>query len=661
MVKQLFSSCPMDCFDLCRFKVSVENNRIVKIEGDPRHPVTKGFICKKGKKLVSRFSHPDRLVHPLMKKNGAFVEISHDEAVDIIAEKLLSIKEKYGPRAVLNYVSDGYGGIKNNIQNIFFDWFGGSSRPVGSLCWAAGIAAQTYDFGVPRGHFPDDVLNSDLVIVWGRNPKFTSIHFYSLLKKAQKNGTRIIVIDPVKTATADAFDCHIRIRPSCDGALALAMCSFIIENNLCDREFIENHVTGFERFKAAVSEFTPEKAAQITGIGKETIEQLALDYAKADRASIYIGYGMQRYRNGGNNVRCIDALGAVTGKIGRKGCGVNYAAKSIYPFLARPRPETCGQRQCSREFAYGELGRFLRDANDPPVKAAFVAGGNPLNQVPDLETAVKYFAQIEFKVVFDHFMTDTARHADIVIPSASVFEQDDIFTTSMYCPVLNYSKKAVDPPENVIPEFEFYMMLAHKMGMKPGGFGFNDSKDYLEKSVAPLLENFGISLDRLYDEYFFIDDHYIAFRDRKFETPSGRIELYSFSAEKDGVSPLPCFIEPEKGKERFPLRLLTCHTDKSMHSQGFAFYDEKPVVRVNNKTAMKLGLENRSDVRVESESSGIDACLCIDDAVCDDTAFIYQGYWHKNGAVNFLTRPVLSDMGKQAAYYDSFCTIVNRK
>ncbi len=658
MVKQVFSSCPMDCFDLCRFRVSVENNRIIKIEGDPHHPVTKGFICRKGKKLVSRFSHPDRLVHPLMKKNNTFVEISHDHAMDIIAEKLLSIREDYGPEAVLNYVSDGYGGLKNNIQNIFFDWFGGSSKPVGSLCWAAGIAAQTYDFGIPRGHFPDDVLNSDLVLVWGRNPKFTSIHFYSLLKQARKNGARIIVIDPVKSATAEAFDCHIRVRPSCDGALALAMCSFIIKNGLCDNEFIKDHVVGFNRFKASVAEFTPEKAEGITGIEKKTIEQLALDYARADKASIYIGYGMQRYYNGGNNVRCIDALGAVTGKIGRKGCGVNYAAKSIYPLLTRPEPEAGRVLKSRRVFAYGELGRFLRNAQDPPVKAAFVAGGNPLNQVPDIGTAAKYFERIEFKVVFDHFMTDTAKYADIVIPAASVFEQDDIFITSMYSPVLNFSKKAVDPPAEVIPEFEFYMMLARKMGMDPGGFGFTDSRDYLEKTVRPVLELSGIDFDHLYDRYFFMEDHGIAFRDKKFETPSGRIELYSKQALRDGVSPLPCFIEPAKANEKFPLRLLTCHTDKSMHSQGFMFSDEKPVVRVNNKTALEFGLENRSDVRVESESSGIEACLIIDDAVCDDTAFIYQGYWHKNGAVNFLTRAALSDMGNQAAYYDTFCTIV---
>ncbi|NOX33258.1 MAG: molybdopterin-dependent oxidoreductase [Deltaproteobacteria bacterium] len=655
MKRQVSVSCPMDCWDLCRFVVTVEKGQITKFEGDRHHPVTKGFTCKKGRALVQRLYHPERIRHPLVKKNGTFVEISYEEVFDIIIENLISIKKNHGTRAILNYTSDGYGGLKNRVQTIFFNCFGGVTQPVGSLCWGAGIAAQIYDFGSPKGHFPDDILNSDTILVWGRNPKYTSIHLYALLKKAQKKGSRIMVIDPLKTATAREFDEYIRIRPSTDGALALAMASTIIENNLHDKKFIEKYVLGFDRFKAYASFFTLEKAEKITGISAETIGRLALQYAKADKASIYVGYGLQRYHNGGSTVRCIDALGAITGKIGKTGCGVNYAARSISPYLYDLDQKSRAYAENRRVFTIGNLGRFLESAKEPHIKAVFVACANPLTQSPDLERTVKNFSRIEFKVVFDHFMTDTARLADIVIPAASVFEQDDFFVTSMYSHVLNYSQKAVDPLENIMPECEFYLKLAEKLGMK--NLGFKNSEDYLKKSVQPLLERLGKGFDQAKVEYLRIKEDEIAWKDKAFETPSGKIELYSEKALKDGLSPLPEFIKPDCGSDLFPLRLLTCHTIDSMHSQGFAFNNEMPVVYLNRKTARTFEVENKTYVFVKGKRAKLKAQVRLDESICDDIAFIYQGFWHKSGAVNYLTKPVVSDMGNQAAFYDSFCTI----
>jgi len=655
MKKQVNISCPMDCWDLCRFIVIVEDGQITKFTGDPHHPVTKGFTCKKGKDLVQRMLHPDRIRHPLIKKDGQFVKASYEEVFHIIADKLVSIKQRFGTRAILNYTSDGYGGIKNRIQSIFFNCFGGVTQPQGNLCWGAGIAAQQYDFGNAKGHFPDDVLNAATILVWGRNPKDTGIHLYKLLKQAQKRGSRIMVIDPIKTATAKSFDDYIRIRPSTDGALALAMVNVLIENNLHDKEFIEKYILGFNRFKAYAAGFTLKKAEQITGINSKTIETMALQYASSKTAAIYIGFGMQRYHNGGNNIRSIDALAAITGNVGKKGCGVNYAAKSISPYLSNLEKKSRSYAKNRRVFTIGKLGQFLEQVQGPPVKAIFVAYANPLTQSPDLEKTIKNFSRIEFKVVFDHFMTDTAQQADIVLPAASVFEQDDLFATSMYSPVLNYSQKVLDPPEGLMPEFEFYLKLAKIIGLKT--LGFKDSQDYLRKSVQPLLEKLGKRFAQLPDSYFRIKTDDIAWENKVFETPSGKIELYSDKALQDGLSPLPTFIEPGKGNDQLPLRLLTCHTIDSMHSQGFVFNDEAPKVYVNRKTAQKFGVEKESHIFVKGEKAKIKVRLCIDGAIYDDTAFIYQGWWHKSGAVNLLTNSRVSDMGKQAAYYDSFCCL----
>ena len=657
MEKKMFVSCPMDCFDLCRFLVTVENNQIISLVGDPSHPLTKGFVCRKGKSLLDLLTHPSRLRHPLVRKGDTFIRASYDQVFDLVVEKLVTIKERYGNTSILNYTSDGYGGTKNRIQSIFFNCFGGDTRFEGSLCWGAGIAAQKYDFGAPRGHLPQDVLNSKLVILWGKNPKYTSIHLQQLLVRARKQGTRVIVIDPVKTATAKAFDEHIPIAPSTDGALALAMANVMIQENLVDTDFVREHVKGFNRFKSYVAEFSPGVAQKITGIEAAVIRKLAMDYATTSPSAIHIGYGMQRYTNGGNNIRCIDALAALAGHIGNPGAGVNYASKSLAPFLNSPEQRSQKFARQTRTFLAAKLGTFLAATPDPPIKAAFVASGNPLVQSPDLSTTVAQFSKIEFKVVFDHFMTDTAARADIVLPAASVFEQEDIFTTSMYSHVLNFSQKAIDPPETILPEFEFYLKLSKRMGLD---LGFNSSSQYLHQCLGPLLAETGVSCDKkfsgLESQYIRIRAHDIAWADKQFLTPSGKIEIYSDRALSDGLSALPQFSPPLAGGEKFPLRLLSCHTRDTMHSQG-GDDNKLPVLHINEKTAGLYKVQPGDRVTICGKKGSLTAMVCVDEAIYDNTAFIYQGCWHKSGAVNFLTDSRVSDMGGNAAYYDSFCTL----
>lgn len=201
MIRKVPVSCPMDCFDLCRFLVTVDGNRIKEIKGDPNHPLTRGAICQKGRNLMTRHHHPDRLTYPLIRRKSGFVRTTYDEVLDRVAQTLTAVHDTVGPVGILNYSGDGYGGTKNRIQSIFFNCLGGDTRFTGSLCWAAGMAAQTFDFGEVRGHLPQDIANSDLVIVWGRNPKATNLHFYTLLKQAENTHTRIVVIDPITSDT----------------------------------------------------------------------------------------------------------------------------------------------------------------------------------------------------------------------------------------------------------------------------------------------------------------------------------------------------------------------------------------------------------------------------------------------------------------------------
>ena len=659
MTRTITVSCPMDCFDLCRFQVTVTDNRITGIAGDPEHPLTRGVICPKGRDLVRRHSHPDRLQQPLVRRKSGFVRTSYTEVLDRVAATLTSVYDTSGPTGVLNYTSDGYGGVKNRIQSIFFNCLGGATRFSGSLCWGAGVAAQKYDFGDARGHLPHDAVTSDLVIVWGRNPKATNLHFYTLLKQVEKNSTRVIVIDPMQSDTAKSIGTHLAVKPGSDGALALAMAHVIIKENLYDRSFVQDHVMGFSRFCRHVEECEPETAAEITGLSSETIRDLAREYAGARAPGIWMGYGLQRYANGGNTVRSIDALAAVCGHVGKPGTGANYAARSLAPLLNRPEKNSLAHVTASRTFPAPMLGHFLQTVDNPPIAAAFVAGGNPLNQSPDLSAVVSGFDRIPFKVVFDHFLTDTARHANLVLPAATVFEQDDIFATSMYSHVLNYSQKAVEPPDTLMPESDFFLALSRHMGID--SLGFSTSREYLAQCAAPLLENLGknpdTDLDALAGEYLRIPGHDIPWADKIFATPSQKIEIFSPTAQAAGQSPLPCYIPPSQGDNCFPLRLLTCKTQRSMHSQAFVFEDREPAVYVNQKTAQEMDICGLKRVCVATRQGKVTARLVVDEGVCDSTAFMHQGWWHKSGAVNFLTHAGLSDMGEQAAYYDTFCTL----
>ena len=659
MTRTVCVSCPMDCFDLCRFLVTVDGNRVRDIKGDPDHPLTRGVICSKGRDLVKRHTHPDRLRHPMVRKKSGYARTSYHEAMDRIAGTLRTVHDRWGPAGVLNYISDGYGGVKGRVQSIFFNCLGGDTRFSGSLCWGAGIAAQRFDFGDVRGHLPGDVLNSDLVILWGRNPRVTSLHFYILLKQARKNGTRVIVIDPVRSDTAKSLGTHVAVKPGTDGALALSMAHVIVKENRYDRAFVADHILGFDRFRRYLDGFDPETAARITGISPETVRDLAREYAMARAPGIWMGYGLQRYGNGGNTVRCIDALAAVCGHVGKPGTGANYAARSLAPFLQRPEKNSLSRVKHARRFPAPLLGSFLETSADPPVAAAFVAGGNPLNQSPDLNTVIRGFQRIPFKVVFDHFMTDTARHADLVLPAATVFEQEDLFVTSMYSHVLNFSQKAVEPPDTLMPEIDFFLALAGYMGMD--SLGFSSARQYLAQCAAPLLEELGKSpdtdLDTLAGHYLRVPGHDIPWADKRFATPSRKFEIFSSAAEHAGHSPLPCFLAPSRREDGFSLRLLTCKTHRSMHSQAFVSEDGEPPVYVNLKTAQDQGITGLKKVRVSTRQGEITARLILDEAVGNDTAFMHQGWWHKSGAVNFLTSAVMSDMGEQAAFYDTFCTL----
>jgi anaerobic selenocysteine-containing dehydrogenase len=655
MPRKVRIACPMDCFDRCGLIATVENGRVTAIQGDPDHPVTRGKSCVKGKQLRHRQAHPRRLTTPRIRRGGQWEEIGWEAALDLMAGRLSAIVARWGPSAIWHLGFSGYEGLSKQVDTMFFNCLGGATAHRGCLCWKAGTAAQSFDFGEVRGHHPADMARARTLLIWGRNPVYTNVHAVPFIREARSAGARIILIDPVETASAALAHQHITVRPGTDGALALAMASHIIANGWVDTGFVENRVIGFRRFCDHVGELTPEWGEAETGIDRHTIETLAETYARAKPSCILAGYGLQRYVNGGDTIRSIDALGAITGNIGISGGGVNYANRTVSRYVGGMAAASEAHVADRRTFPLPRLARFLETAADPPVKAAVITKANPLVQVPDTNRVVRAFSAIDFKVVFDMFMTDTAKHADLVIPVTSVLEEEDLFLPSMFSPYINYSEKAVDPPRDMMGEFDFFAALAERMGID--SYPRVSRQEFLMAAVSPLMEQFDISWEQIRNRPVSIPDSQVPWRDAPFATESGRFELFSEAAAGAGHSPLPAYSPPVSAPPGFPLRLFTPHARESMHSQHFAFVTGRPEAHLFPEILAENGLSDGDKAQLVSAHGDLAVTVRPASGVGRNRVMVYQGWWHHSGSVNRLTGDFMSKMGENAAYNETFCRL----
>ena len=634
----LSHGCTLDCFDCCKFNVYKEGSEILKIEGDKDHPFTKGLICKKGIAHLKRLNHKDRIYTPLLKNNGVWKEISFEDALEIMKEKLEYTKEKYSSKSILYYSQYGSGGVLKGIEDIFFNFYGGVSKATGGPCWSAGMRAQKYDFGDSVSNSLEDMINSKNIFLWGKNPANTTIHTMAILNKAKKNGSRIIVIDPINTQSAKLGDIHVKIKPGTDGALAMAMAKIIISKGLQDEDFINKYVLGFQEYKDHLENFDLDYLSYECGIEIEDIEKLTKYYCEKN-SSIYLGYGMQKYKNGGNTIRAIDALGALTGQIGVKGGGVNYANKVLSRILDLD-PFKSGEVGENREFYVSNINEFIEEPkkyslsvedSNAPIKIMVIANSNLMNQLPNLNRLNNSIDKVEFKVCFDMFMTDTASKCDLFIPCTNTLESEDMVFSSMTNPYLIYNEKIIEPREKLMDEYYFFRELAKRMNLK--GYPSLSKKDYLIKVIEPLMS------------------------DNKDITPSRKFELASKRALQECGSLTPTYLSPRIKENCF--RLFTNHSKDSLSSQHYIDVDEKAKVYLNENMIRKFSLICGEEVKLKSRTGEITAICSLDNGVQDYVALMYVGWWKKHGNPNFLTESGISDMGGQITYNETFIEIEN--
>ena len=670
-MKKISHGCTLDCADCCKFNVYVKNDDIIKIEGDKEHPYTKGFICKKGLAHLKRLNHSKRIYKPLIKINDKWKEIEFDEAINIMVKKLSYYKSKFGSKSVLYYEQYGNGTVLKSIGEKFFNFYGGVSLSKGGPCWSAGIAAQKLDFGDSRSHSLEDMLNSKNIFVWGKNPANTTIHTMQMIKRAKKKGSKIIVIDPIETATAKLADKYIKIKANGDKALALAMGQIIIKNKLYDEKYIKLYVNGFEEYKSYILSLNIKDLSKECGVEIYTIEELVKLYCQK-YSTILLGFGMQKYKNGGMTIRLIDALGAITGQIGFSGGGVNYANK-VYPKILNTDPYDSEKFSNNRYYYTNEISEFIEKCNlgntyykndifinheddkgdyglNIPIKMAIITKSNLLNQLANINNLKRALSKVEFKVCFDMFITDTVKECDLFIPVTSQLESEDLLFSSMMNPYLVYNEKILEPQEKLMDEYYFFMEVAKRLKMS--NYPIVTKKEYLEKVIYPLKNiNSDISLEYLKNNYFTLHKD-VAWSDKNFVNESGKFEIINCEEIKK--------FEANKYKDISKLRLLTNHGRDSLSSQHFMDDDGIAIAYINEKEAKRSNINNNEIIYLKSENGQIKVKINIDKSIGDNIIMMFVGWWERHGNPNFLTNSGISDIGGQITYNETFVEIIKR-
>jgi molybdopterin guanine dinucleotide-containing S/N-oxide reductase-like protein len=614
--------CSHDCPDSCGVLVTVDaEGRAVKLQGDPAHPITQGFLCGKVAKYLDRVYAPDRILYPFRRKpeaqkgprprgseHEAFERVSWDEALDAIAARLKETAERYGPESILPYSYAGTIGQLGygSMDRRFFHRLG-ASRLDRTICSEAGGVAWKLVYGKKIGMPTEDFRLAKLIIAWGANIHGNNIHLWPMVEQARRNGARLIVIDPYRTRTAALADWHIAIRPGTDVALALGLMHVILRDGLEDRAYIGAMTHGFAQLAERAREYTPERVAAWTGMTAGEVEQLAREYAATQPAAIRMNYGVQRSDNGGTATRAISMLPALTGAWKYRGGGAQLSTSGAFAWneKALHRPDLALASPLGREARLvnmTELGHALTELGEdrdqevasraesgPRVHAMFVYNSNPAAIAPNQNAVRRGMARPDlFTVVHEQFFTDTTDYADYVLPATTFLEHTDIQGAYGHY-FVQLSQQAIEPPGEARPNVWLFSQLAERMGFEEEcfrdtpeqlirqalgiGAGNGGSEHTNGHSTNQWMEH--VTLEDLRERghlpLSFHREGWQPYLEGPVPTPSGKIEFYSETLAAQGLDPLPAFVAPVEsrwgeGAKKFPLEFLSRKADNYMNS-----------------------------------------------------------------------------------------------
>jgi anaerobic selenocysteine-containing dehydrogenase len=681
------TACPHNCYDTCGMLVYVKDEKVIKIEGDPEHPITRGHLCLKGYSNVQKINSPDRVKYPMLRTGergeGKFRRISWDEAFDYMVKKITAMRSKYGSESLVEYC---YSGNREHmakaVSGRFLNLFG-ATKLVGSFCLLSGAAGSYQTVGYQHTMSPEVWSeNCEAVMLVGRNPSFTNPHIYPFLYRAKERGALLIVSDPYVTAVASKADLHLQPRPGTDGAMALGMMHWIIKNDLHNKEFIAKYTHGFEELTKLLEKWTPEYTEEITEIPKEKLIRAAEIFATKE-THLECGYGHQRYSNGHQVQRAMACLAAICGHIGKASANYNFIDSMGFPGIegfaktAAVTSPAGAEIKPTRMINIATFAKAVHEAKDPPIKGVICYRGGLVSQQPWVDYTIAALKKLDLFVVIEQFMTDDTDWADLVLPGCHFLEQYGLHTS--YWHHFNQILVPVcQPYYEAVPDLEIFEELGRRLGYAEYFPRERTGLDYIRMLIGDNTDVDAATSPngpvRLGEEWC----PRVPYEKKDFNTPTGKVELYSTMMEERGkkfkgdYEPLPHFIEPDESPcrtpelfKKYPLTCISQHPAFRTHSQFYNLpwiqeIEGPPKIFINEADAAARGIKDGDKVRVFNDRGELTNILArVSIRVRRNVAELSSGMWVKlGGSVNKLTslsiggpRDVLSEDGIMYEYH----------
>ena len=649
------TACPLDCPDSCSLQVTVEQGRIVKIDGGDANPSTRDFICAKVRTFTDRVYGEDRLLYPAVRKGakgqGVFTRVSWDEALDRIAERMVGIRDRWGAEAILPYSYGGSNGLLTQDTNdaALFRGFG-TSRLARTLCAAPTGAANQALYGKMAGVTYQDYVHARLIVLWGVNPAASGIHLVPFLREARQAGATLVVIDPRSTTLARQADIHLAPRTGTDLPLALAIHNHLFERGLAATRFLAEHTNGADQLRARAAEWPIARAAEVAGIDSSLLDRVAELYANTSPALVRCGWGLERNRNGGSAAAAILALPAVGGKFGVRGGGFSMSNSTAWGIKAAmwadtPEPPT-------RLVNMNHLGRALLEYTDPPVQMLFVYNCNPLVTVPDQNRVLRGLERNDlFTVVSEQVFTDTCRYADVLLPATTFLENYDI--AKGYGPIsLQLVRPVIEPVGEARPNPEVFSDLAARLGLTEP----EQETDTLLRVVGRIPERVG---SELLQKGLATPPHGgapVQFVDVFPLTPDQKVDLFPDALAAQAPAGLYGY-QPDPGTDRHPLALISPASEKTISSTLGELRQRAGTLQMHPADAAARGLSHEDPVRVFNDLGEVHCPLAVTRDIRPGTVCLSKGLWRKstyNGSTGTALVPdSLTDLGGGACFNDA--------
>ena len=699
-IKTYHGGCPHDCPDTCSMVFHVKDNKLIAVKGNADHPMTRGGLCVKLNDFEKRHYHPDRLLYP-MKRVGPkgtkqFERISWDEALDTIVDKWQSIIQEHGPQAIMPNSYLGNQGLVHGLNggDAFFARLGATVTER-TFCGEGSCTAWLLTVGPTAGVDPESFIHSKFIIIWACNSVSTNLHHWHIIKEAQKNGSKVVVIDAYASKTAKEADWHICPKPGTDGALAMAMMHVIIDEGLVDQDYVDNYTVGYPELAEKVKDRTPEWAEAITGIPAEDIRKLAREYATTQPSAIRIGVALEKSWGGGQAIRAVTCLPALTGAWRHVGGGILQFPVWEHPYrfdvICRPDLIPKGTQVVNNL----QLGRVLTGEQklNVPIKSMMCWNTNPVTQATESEKIIEGLSREDlFLVSAEHFISDTAAYADILLPASMGAEQEDIILSWGHL-YLTYNTKCIASPGEAIPNNEIFRRLAKRLGFEEENFKWSDT-ECLEHYVdwkSPACG--GIDLNYLKEHgYYRLDvgtkDNRAPHKQGNFPTPSGKCEFRVVGAKNfvagpfrqmyedfqpgEDIPELPDYVasketasaNPELAK-KYPLNILAPKSHGFINS-SYANMESKikgqgeQFVMIHPADALDRGLVDGARAKVINDRGSFEAMAKVTTDVNKGIVVATLGYWRQlnNGVVNSVSSNAFGDMGHSPTSHDCLVEVI---